>query len=231
MGENLAPRHPPAHPAVPFTPARSPSPSLSQPYPPCPRVQAAACPTGPCRCGRPGPTAPPRPAGKERPGWLKCGAKFSIPKQPSHIQPSLGKLRHRSYPPPRMLSITLPASVTPIHPYLDGDQGGGLERPWGARREGLEARAALQRVGEGVPAPAVPWHAGVPALGRLLPAGRGTGMLSAQHSGTLCFTLLCQGGDQGCFPVGYAPPSSPPTAAGHPCPSNHAGSALSPWPQ
>ena len=102
----------------------------------------------------------------------------------------LGKPRHGSpHPHPGCSASPSQPRLPPLypylrHPYLDGEQGAGLEQPRGAGRVGLGVRAALQRVGEGVPAPAAPRHAGVPALGHPLPVGRSTGMLSTQHRGT-----------------------------------------------
>lgn len=116
---------------------------------------------------------------------------------------------------PQMLSIPLPASVTPPYPSLcHADRVGeqkGLE-VWGH----LEALVALQWGDDGVLAPAAPQHRGVPVLGWRSPVGWCKGMLSARHRSTLCFTLLHQDGGQGLLPGGVSPRQLPSDCCGRP---------------
>ena len=100
-------------------------------------------------------------------GWLKHEAEFSIPKQPS-IPTSPRETEARITP---RCSASPPPDPCFLHPYLAGVPARGLECLWAAGLAKLEAQAALQRLCEGMLAPTLPWHSGVPACSHPLPAG------------------------------------------------------------
>lgn len=163
---------------VPYVGRGLPTQPPPRPYRPSPPAQAAAGPAGPCRCARPDPAAPPRPAGEG--AGERCQHRRDPPTPTPKPQPHGDPPPKKKNQPSTMEKRGAPLGVPPRRgaqplgsgPYLHGGPAVGPGVSGGAGWEVLELGAApLLRGGPGVLPPAAPRHPQVPAPGPAFPAG------------------------------------------------------------